>query len=65
MESNEFAIKEDLRQGRVLSSTLPMVMMNNIIKEAKTKLKKLHVDHRVLVPTKLLLKYRFLSKVPQ
>ena len=46
LKSREFVTKEGLRQGGVLSPTLFNIVMDNVIKDTKKKIKKLRVGYR-------------------
>lgn len=48
MESPEFTTKQGLRQGGILSPTLFNVVMDDIIKETKNRVKKVRVGYRNL-----------------
>lgn len=49
-ESEEFVTKEGVRQGGVLSPTLFNIILDDVAKEVKGHIKKLHVGYRYMEP---------------
>ena len=49
-ESNMFTIKDGLRQGGVLSPTLFIIIMDDVIKSTQQQIKKVYVGHHRLRP---------------
>lgn len=49
-ESEEFVTKEGVRQGGVLSPTLFNIILDDVTKEVKSHIKKLHIGYRYMEP---------------